>query len=100
MDNNSPSFLSLEHFQNRYDIRVKPLMFFGIVSAVKSLQRQIPGTHQQHDSSFNTSVSIAKIHLELFSNNKWYKTSALQPVKMLTRETFFKQQTLVQRSEN
>ena len=54
MDDNSPSFLSLEHFQNRYDIRVKPLMFFGIVSAVKSLQRQIPGTHQQHDSSFNT----------------------------------------------
>ena len=44
MDDNSLNFLSVDHFQNRYDIRVRPLMFFGIVSAVKSLQRPIPGT--------------------------------------------------------
>ena len=45
--------------------------------------------------------SKAKSHLELFSNNKWHKEICSdQPIKMLTRETFFKQQTLVQRSEN
>ena len=36
MDDNSLNFLSVDHFQNRYDIRVRPLVFFGIVSAVKS----------------------------------------------------------------
>ena len=54
MDDNSLNFLSVDHFKNRYDIRVRPLMFFGIVSAVKSLQRQIPGTHQLDERSVNT----------------------------------------------
>ena len=62
MDDNSLNFLSLDHFQNRYDIRVRPLMFFGIVSAVKSLQRQIPGTHQQYEFKvLSTHFSKAKI---------------------------------------
>ena len=43
MVDNSLNFLSVDHFQNRYDIRVRPLVFFGKVLAVKSLQRQIPG---------------------------------------------------------
>ena len=60
MDENSLNFFSLDHFQNRYNIRVKPLMFFGIVSAVKSLQRQIPRTHQQYESPFNTFLKSQK----------------------------------------
>ena len=74
MDDNSLNFLSLDRFQNRYDIRVIPLMFFGIVSAVKSLQRQIPGTSQQYEFKvLSTHFSKAKNHLELFTNNKWHK---------------------------
>ena len=53
MDENSLNFFTLDHFQNRYSTRVKPLMFFGIVWAVKSLQRQMPKTHQQYESPFN-----------------------------------------------
>ena len=33
------NFLSLAAFQNKYNFRVKPLTFFGILSAVKLLQR-------------------------------------------------------------
>ena len=74
MDDNSLNLLSLDHFQNRYDIRVRPLMFFGIVSAVKSLQRQILGTHQQYEFKvLSTHFSKAKNHLESFTNNKWHK---------------------------
>ena len=72
MDDNSVNFLSLDHFQNRYNIRVKHLMFFGIVSAVKSLQRQIPGTHQQYQSSFNTFLKSQKssriVYQQLIAN--------------------------------
>ena len=60
MVENSLNFVSLDHFQNRYNIRVKPLMFFGIVSAVKSLQRQILRTHQQYESPFNTFIKREK----------------------------------------
>ena len=70
MDDNSVNFLSLDHFQNRYNIRLKHLMFFGIVSAVKSLQRD---KSREHTSSiwkfFLTHLSKAKNHLELFTNN-------------------------------
>ena len=60
MDENSLNFISLDHFQNRYDIRVKPLMFFGIVSAVKSLQLQIPRRHQQYEGPINTFLKSQK----------------------------------------
>ena len=74
MDDNSLNLLSLDQFQNRYDIRVRPLMFFGMVSAVKSLQRQILGTHQQYEFKvLSTHFSKAKNHLESFTNNKWHK---------------------------
>ena len=47
-------------------------MFFGIVSAVKSLQRQIPGTHQRYESSFNTFLKSRKssriVYKQLIAN--------------------------------
>ena len=85
-DENSLNFFTLDHFQNRYNIRVKPLMFFGIVSAVKSLQRQIPRTHQQYESPFNTFLKSQKssriVYKQLIANeseksisciDKWHK---------------------------
>ena len=61
-------------------------MFFGIVSAVKVLQRQIPGTHQQHENSFNTFLKSQKssriVYKQLIANksekpmsciDKWHK---------------------------
>ena len=113
MDENSLNFFSLDHFQNRYNIRVKPLMFFGIVSAVKSLQRQIPRTHQQYESPFNTFLKSQKssriAYKQLIANksekpisciDKWHNNIRSSTDKMLTGETFFKQQTLVQRAQN
>ena len=71
MDDNSLNFLSVDHFQNRYDIRVRPLMFFGIVSAVKSLQRRIRPGNTSSMKVLSKHFSKAKSHLGLFSNNKW-----------------------------
>ena len=61
-------------------------MFFGIVSAVKSLQRQIPRTHQQYESPFNTFLKSQKssriAYKQLIANksekpisciDKWHK---------------------------
>ena len=113
MDENFLNFFSLDHFQNRYNIRVRPLMFFGIVSAVKSLQRQIPRTHQQYESPFNTFLKSQKssriAYKQLIANksekpisciDKWHNNIRSSTDKMLTGETFFKQQTLVQRAQN
>ena len=72
MDENALNFFSLDHFQNRYNIRVKPLIFFGIVSAVKTLQRQVPRTHQQYESPFNTFLKSQKsskiVYKQLIAN--------------------------------
>ena len=81
MDENSLNFFSLGHFQNRYNIRVKPLMFFGIVSAVKSLQRQIPRTHQQYESPLNTFLKGQKssriAYKQLIANKSEKPTSCI-----------------------
>ena len=81
MDENSLNFFSLDHFQNRYNIRVKPLMFFGIVSAVKSLQRQIPRTHQPYESPVNTFLKGQKssriAYKQLIANKSEKPTSCI-----------------------
>ena len=61
-------------------------MFFGIVSAVKSLQRQIPRTHQQYESPLKTFLKSQKssriAYKQLIANksekpisciDKWHK---------------------------
>lgn len=52
--------MSLESFQNKYEIHVKPLSLFGIISAVKLLQRQIPKTQLKHESLFDTFLKSQK----------------------------------------
>ena len=48
----------LESFQNKYELHVKPLSLFGIISAVKLLQRQIPKTQLKHESLFDIHVFL------------------------------------------
>ena len=38
----SGNFLSLPTFQNKYNLNVRPLAFYGLISAIKLLKRQIP----------------------------------------------------------
>ena len=50
----------LESFQNKYELHVKPLSLFGIISAVKLLQRQIPKTQLKHESLFDIFLKSQK----------------------------------------
>jgi len=45
----SHNFMSLESFHNKYELHIKPLSLYGIISAVKLLQRQIPKTRLKHE---------------------------------------------------
>ena len=38
----SGNFLSLPAFQNKYNLKVRPLAFYGLTSAIKLLKRHIP----------------------------------------------------------
>ena len=82
----SHNFMSLESFQNKYELHVKPLSLFGIISAVKLLQRQIPKTQLKHESLFDTFLKSQKssriVYQKLISDKverplscqeKWHK---------------------------
>ena len=56
----SHNLMSLESFQNKYELQVKPLSLFGIISAVKLLQRQIPKTQLKHESLSYTFLKSQK----------------------------------------
>ena len=45
----SCSFLSLQAFQNKYDFQVRPLSFFGVISAVNRLRRPKTKTQIKHE---------------------------------------------------
>ena len=66
------NFLSLAAYQNKYNFRVKPLTFLGIISAVKLLQRQIPRIQTRYKSSFNqflqNQTSSRFVYQKLVSN--------------------------------
>jgi len=38
----SGNFLSLLAFQNKYNLKIWPLAFYGLISAIKLLKRHIP----------------------------------------------------------
>ena len=56
-------------------------MFFGIVSAVKALQRQIPRTYQQYERSFHTFLKSQKasriVYKQLIANKSEKPTSCI-----------------------
>ena len=56
----SNNFLSLTSFQNKYQLKVRPLTFFGIISAVKPLQQQIPRSQLKYDNFMNTFLKHQK----------------------------------------
>ena len=56
----SNNFLSLASFQNKYQLQVRPLTFFGIISAVKPLQQQIPRSQLKYDNFMNTFLKHQK----------------------------------------
>ena len=68
----SNNFLSLASFQNKYPLKVRPLTFFGIISAVKPLQQQIPRSQLKYDNFMNTFLKHQKpsriVYKKLISN--------------------------------
>ena len=57
----SNTFLSLTSFQNKYILKVRPLTFFGIISAVKLLQQQIPtGSQSTYENLMNNFLKNQK----------------------------------------
>ena len=56
----SCNLLSLTAFQNKYDIKVQPLTFFGITSAVNRLRRSITRTHHKYESFLSKLLNTKK----------------------------------------
>ena len=56
----SNNFLSLASFQNKYQLKVRPLTFFGIISAVKPLQQPIPRSQLKYENFMNTFLKYQK----------------------------------------
>ena len=56
----SINFLSLASFQNKYQLKVRPLRFFGIISAVKLLQQQIPRLQLKYENLLDTFLKNQK----------------------------------------
>ena len=50
--NDSYEFLSLTAFQNKYNLRVPPLSFYGIISAINSLRKKSERTKASYESFF------------------------------------------------
>ena len=42
LTNDSGNLLSLPAFQTKYSLKVRPLVYYGLISAVKLLKRHIP----------------------------------------------------------
>jgi len=72
----SHNLISLINFQSKYELQVKPLTFFGIISAVKLLQRQIPETHLKYESLFNKYIHFADKRLKIKLKVKAVKIDA------------------------
>jgi len=47
-------------FQNKHQLQVRPLTFFGIISAVTFLQQQTPRSQQKYESVLNTFLKNQK----------------------------------------
>ena len=78
---NSNNFISLVSFQNKYEIQIKQLMFFGIIFAIKLLQQQIQTT-QLFNTFLKSQKSSRIVYYQLISDKgqwpipcqeKWHK---------------------------
>ena len=64
---NSNIFISLVSFQNKYEIQIKLLMFFGIIFAIKLLQQQIQTT-QLFNTFLKSQKSSRIVYYQLISD--------------------------------
>ena len=82
----SSNFFSLAAFQIKYNLQVRPLTFFGLISAVNRLRRQNTKTQSKYENRFSKFLMSQKpskfIYQEIVSKNcerpiscqeKWYK---------------------------
>ena len=78
MDDSS-NFLSLTAFQNKYDLRVRPLTFYGIISAIKFLHRQ----NATNQSETNDECSLSTFLESEKSSRLLYKKLVSKKVSSL-----------------
>ena len=91
----SSKFFSLAAFQIKYNLQVRPLTFFGLISAVNRLRRQNTKTQSKYENRFSKFLISQKpskfIYQEIVSKNcerptscqeKWHKDINLPPKEM------------------
>ena len=87
MMNDSYEFLSLTAFQNKHNLRVPPLSFYGIISAINSLRKKSERTEASYESFFlkflKNSKSSRLVYKRLVSKKK--RTTNHKPGRMEQR---------------
>ena len=67
------NFLSHTSFQNKYNLRVKPLTFFGMIAAINHLRIQIarnqPDSHESFSSDFMKSTKPPDLYIRSYYQN-------------------------------
>ena len=107
----SSNFFSLAAFQIKYNLQVRPLTFFGLISAVNCLRRQNTKTQYKYENRFSKFLMSQKpskfIYQEIVSKNcerpiscqeKWCKDINLPPKEILNWKVAY--QTSFQRTKS
>ena len=90
--NDSFEFLSLTAFQDKYNLQVPPLSYYGIISATNSLRRQSERTNTSYESFLSKFLKNSKpsrlickklvsikSELPTLSQEKWHNEINLEP---------------------
>ena len=54
LQSGNDNFLTLKDFASKHDLRVRPLSFFGLLSAVKQIRKNVTDTAEKRDYTFET----------------------------------------------
>ena len=54
LQSGNDNFLTLKDFASKHDLRVRPLSFFGLLSAVKQIRKNVTDTAETRDYTFET----------------------------------------------
>ena len=95
----SCKFLSLKAFQSKYGLQASPLKFYGMITAINCLRRQIEETQDGYQSFHLQFLETPKpsrlVYKKLVSNKseqpklsqeKWHKEINIGPDKSITWE--------------
>ena len=109
----SSNFFSLAAFQIKYNLQVRPLTFFGLISAVNRLRRQNTKTQSKYENCFSKFLMSQKpskfIYQEIVSKNcewpiscqeEWRKDMNLPQRKLLIGKSLIKHPFNTQRAVN